>query len=118
MIATTAATAATAATTAAHLENMGHWGGPPLWPFFIFFPLLFIVILGLVFALVARRRFGASGPPSARGHWAPGGPGAGGPGAGARSAEQVLADRFARGDIDETEYRARLEVLRANRPEA
>ena len=35
----------------------------------------------------------------------------------ARSAEQTLAERFAKGDIDETEYRARLEVLRANRPE-
>ena len=34
----------------------------------------------------------------------------------ARSAEQTLAERFAQGDIDEVEYRARLEVLRANRP--
>lgn len=30
----------------------------------------------------------------------------------ARPAEQVLAQRFARGDIDEPEYLARLEVLR------
>ncbi len=29
-----------------------------------------------------------------------------------RSAEQVLADRFARGEIDEPEYRERLAVLR------
>ena len=27
-------------------------------------------------------------------------------------------ERFAKGDIDETEYRARLEVLRTNRPNA
>lgn len=94
-------------------EHVGHWGGAPFWPFFIFFPLTFLLIVGLVFALVRRRRFGAYGPP-----WAPGyGPGAG-PAARGRSAEQVLAERFAKGDIDETEYRARLEVLRADRPEA
>lgn len=33
---------------------------------------------------------------------------------GAASAEQVLGTRFANGDIDEQEYRARLEVLRAH----
>jgi putative membrane protein len=32
----------------------------------------------------------------------------------ARQAEATLARRFAQGAIDETEYRARLEVLRAN----
>ena len=31
-----------------------------------------------------------------------------------RAAESTLAERFAQGDIDEKEYRARLEVLRAN----
>jgi putative membrane protein len=31
-----------------------------------------------------------------------------------RSAEATLAERFANGDVDEKEYRARLEVLRAN----
>ena len=33
------------------------------------------------------------------------------------SAETTLAERFAQGDIDEKEYRARLEVLRANNPQ-
>ncbi|MFT4232002.1 MAG: hypothetical protein QM606_04385 [Leucobacter sp.] len=99
----------------------GHWGGPP-WPLFIFFPLFLLLIAGLVFALVFRRR-GSSAPPWARGSGAPGGPGAGGGSSWARpqsgpSAEQVLADRFARGDIEEVEYRARLEVLRAARPES
>ncbi|HLU63928.1 MAG TPA: SHOCT domain-containing protein [Protaetiibacter sp.] len=28
----------------------------------------------------------------------------------------MLAERFARGDIDEVEYRARLEVLRGSQP--
>lgn len=32
----------------------------------------------------------------------------------ARGAESTLAERFAQGDIDEQEYRARLEVLRAS----
>ncbi|GAA2003384.1 SHOCT domain-containing protein [Catenulispora subtropica] len=32
-----------------------------------------------------------------------------------RAAERVLAERFARGEIDETEYRSRLEVLRTGR---
>jgi putative membrane protein len=31
-----------------------------------------------------------------------------------RGAESTLAERFAQGDIDEKEYRARLEVLRAS----
>ena len=35
----------------------------------------------------------------------------------ARSAESTLAERYAQGDIDEKEYRARLEVLRANVPQ-
>lgn len=34
---------------------------------------------------------------------------------GSRAAETTLAERFAQGDIDEVEYRARLEVLRSNR---
>ena len=95
---------AVAAVTAQHV---GHWGGAPFWPFFLFFPLMFLLIVGLIISLVVRRRrFGAYGPP-----WAQGAMSAG------RSAERVLAERFAEGDIDETEYRARLEVLRANRPE-
>ena len=32
------------------------------------------------------------------------------------TAEQILADRFARGDIDEEEYHRRLQVLRGGRP--
>ena len=35
----------------------------------------------------------------------------------ARSAESTLAERYAQGDIDEKEYRARLEVLRASAPQ-
>ncbi|ARJ05095.1 hypothetical protein GCM10010988_01420 [Cnuibacter physcomitrellae] len=93
------------------------WGfGPGPW-LFILIPLFWFLVLGLVFALVGRRRWRRSAPGSAFG---PGygeagyGPqGWAGPG---RSAESTLAERFAQGDIDEVEYRARLEVLRANRP--
>jgi putative membrane protein len=111
------------ATVAAVAAHPGHWGFHPFWPFFIIGPLMFLIIVGLLIAiLVRRRRWGGPGPWGW--HGAAGGPGASGatpPWAGpaqSRTAEQILADRFAKGDVDETEYRARLEVLRANRPEA
>ena len=56
-----------------------------------------VVILGIV-ALV--RYLGRSSPP------------AGGAGVPRPSAEQVLAERFARGEIDEQEYQSRLATLR------
>jgi putative membrane protein len=90
------------------------WGGGAAWLFFLI-PLFWILFFVLLFALLGRRwRRGWAGP---------GGPGyygahQGWPGqADARSAEKTLAERFAQGDIDEVEYRARLEVLRANRPD-
>ncbi|MEA9986744.1 hypothetical protein, partial [Subtercola sp. RTI3] len=65
----------------------------------------------------ARPGWGGSGGPHA---WAGGEPaGWAAPSAAvnpAADAEKTLAGRFAVGDIDEVEYRARLEVLRANRP--
>ncbi len=73
-----------------------------IFPFFIFIPLFFIaaiVVLGIVFG---RRRRAWAGYNA----WQP-----------VSSAEQTLAQRYANGDIDEREYRARLEVLRANRVE-
>ena len=90
--------------TAAFVTHAG-WGGGPGW--FLLIPLFWIVVLVLLFAFLGRRwRQGwvGGGYP---GH--PGGPSAG--------AEATLAERFAQGDIDEVEYRARLEVLRANRPQ-
>lgn len=86
------------------LTAAAHWGGPwgfgfP-WPLIVI-PLFWILVLGVLFAVFSRRfRRGGYGP-----H-----------GAGRRSAEATLAERFAQGDIEETEYRARLEVLRANTP--
>ncbi|WP_285727348.1 SHOCT domain-containing protein [Psychromicrobium xiongbiense] len=75
---------------------MGH-GGPGF-----FFPLLFIVpfvFLAFVAVMVTvGRRFWWR-----RHHEM-----------GSLGAESVLRERYARGEIDESEYRARLEVLRSN----
>jgi len=87
---------------AAHVAGWG-WGFP--W-FLIFIPLFWIAIFVLIFAFAGRRW--------RRARWA--GEYGLGWGAPSVSAEATLAERFARGDIDETEYRARLEVLRAARP--
>ena len=89
-----------------------HWGWGVGFPIFaILFPLFWIGVIVLIIALARRGR---------RGMWA-GGPGGYGPWAhgvqAARSAEATLAERFANGDIDEIEYRARLEVIRANAPQ-
>ena len=86
-------------------------GGFAFFPFFIIGPIFWLVIILLFIGLAVggRRRRWA--------HWNAMGHGGFGPwGSAARSAESTLAERFAQGDIDEKEYRARLEVLRANNP--
>jgi putative membrane protein len=87
-----------------------HFGGPFGWAFLLF-PLFWILVFVLIFGVFGRRwrrnawaahhGYGGYGY---HGHW----------GQPSRSAEASLAERFAQGDIDEKEYRARLEVLRAN----
>lgn len=87
----------------------GPWAGGWGWAFLLI-PLFWIGIIALIVTLGRRRWSRAGYGPG----YAPGygrGP-ASGPW-GVAGAEQTLADRFARGDIDEVEYRARLEVLRA-----
>lgn len=89
------------------------WGWGPGW-FFLFFPLFWIIVFIVIFGIFGRRwRRGARemGPGYGYGHpyWGP-------QSDASASAEKTLAERFAQGDIDEVEYRARLEVLRANRP--
>lgn len=83
-----------------------HWVGGPFFffPWFFFVPLVWILVFVLIFAIFGRRwrRSAADGS----GPWGRNAP--------SRQAETTLAERFARGDIDEVEYRARLEVLRAN----
>ncbi|WP_284977638.1 SHOCT domain-containing protein [Arthrobacter sp. fls2-241-R2A-200] len=73
----------------------GPWAGGPAWPFFLLFPLFWILVIGtLIF--VGRRTWRRNH------HWA-----------GTQGAESVLRERYARGEIDETEFRQRLEVLRS-----
>lgn len=81
----------------------GGWGGGPPW-LGILTVLLFAAVVGVGIYLARRR------PASAVAHPGPGQ-------AQASSAEQVLAERFARGDVTEEEYVARLSVLRENRRE-
>jgi putative membrane protein len=92
----------------------GDFGGPGshlhiLAFFFIVIPLFWILVIAL-FASLGRRRWMRQGwGPGHQwhhAHWAQAGA--------SRGAEATLAERFAQGDIDEKEYRARLEVLRAN----
>ena len=85
------------------VAHAGHYGPGFGWGF-IFIPLIWLAVLVTVLALFGRR--------FRRAAWARGGFG---PYAQpSRGAESTLAERFAQGDIDEKEYRARLEVLRAN----
>jgi putative membrane protein len=88
------------------------WGwGPGFW---IVPVICWLLLLGVIVALVVtrRRRWSRAGW---GGPW--GGPGPWASAQAARSAESVLAERFARGEVDETEYRARLEVLRSQQPQ-
>ena len=90
------------------LANGPHygWGGPG--PFFFIFPLLWFLLFATVVFLIARRaRRGA------RSGW--GGPWAAHTAAGADPVT-LLGHRFARGEIDEAEYRSRLAVLRSVGP--
>ncbi len=68
---------------------LAHAGPWILWPLI---PLFWFSVIFLLFFLVMRRR---------RHFWYSG-----------RSGESVLAERFARGEIDETEFRSRRDVLR------
>ena len=88
------------------------WGGPWFGGWFLLIPLFWIGLFILIFAFAGRRWRRAA---AERGGF---GPGYGwGAAASTRAAEQTLAQRYANGDITESEYRARLEVLRANRPD-
>jgi putative membrane protein len=74
---------------AAELADHGGWGPGPWWPVF---PLIWVAFWGVLIFAVFRFR--------GRG-WRQG----------RSSAEDVLADRYARGDITVEEYRERLHVL-------
>ena len=99
------------ALAAAAVHPFGHGFG------FLFFliPLFWILLIVALFAIFGRRRramWGAYGHGGYGGHYGPWAQAQA-----ARTAESTLAERFAQGDIDEKEYRARLEVLRASVPQ-
>jgi putative membrane protein len=77
---------------ATHEHWAGHAGG--WWPIVPIFWILFFV--GLFFLLGRRARFCRGGYSRASG-------------------ESVLAERYARGEVSEQEYRDRLDVLRERR---
>jgi putative membrane protein len=80
-------------TLLAHCYGAGDGWGPGPWVFFPFF-LLALLVLGFVAFRAGRfGRFGRFGPP------------------GAHDARSLLAARYARGEMDEDEYRRRLGVL-------
>ena len=75
-----------------------HPWGPGYGPgWFILVPFFWVLLIGF-FIFFSRRMYWR--------HRVQGDP---------QSAEGVLRERYARGEIDETEYRQRLEVLRAGR---
>jgi putative membrane protein len=88
--------AAAASQLPADAGAYGPWAGGGFSPWFLLFPLFWILVIGL-FIFVARRTW-------RRNHeWAT-----------ARGGESVLRERYARGEIDESEYRQRLQVLRGD----
>ncbi|WP_181038787.1 SHOCT domain-containing protein [Arthrobacter sp. Y81] len=80
--------------------NMGVWG-------YIVMGVSFVLFWGAIITAIIlfARAMGARGP-----RYEPGAPGPG-------IADNLLAERFARGEIDESEYTARLTVLRRARGE-
>jgi putative membrane protein len=79
------------------------WGGPGWW---IIFPILWFALIVTVIVLLARR---------ARRGWAAWGPYGPHRGTGPDPVA-VLGERYARGEIDEAEYRTRLAVLQPEPP--
>jgi len=82
-----------AALAAPYMMHGWGYGGPGAW--FLLFPLFWILVIGL-FIFLGPRRWRRNN------QWHQ-----------SQGAESVLRERYARGEIDETEYRARLEVLRS-----
>jgi putative membrane protein len=75
---------------------------------FFLIPLFWILVVVALFAIFGRRRREWMRNGWGPAHWQHA--------QAAGSAESVLAQRYANGDIDEKEYRARLEVLRSSGP--
>lgn len=82
------------AATADVLTTYGPWHDGGFSPWFLLFPLFWILVIGLLI-FVGRRTWRSNR------RWAA-----------AQGGEGVLRERYARGEIDEDEYRKRLQVLR------
>jgi putative membrane protein len=93
-ISTTLAAAAVQLPT--NIAAHGPWQGGAFSPWLLLFPLFWILVIGLII-FVARRTWRRNN------QWAT-----------ARGGESLLRERYARGEIDETEYRQRLQVLRGD----
>jgi putative membrane protein len=79
---------ATLTLLASHADDWEH-GWWPIWP------LLWLGVIATVVWLITRRRWTAGRPPS-----------------GSDRAKEILAERYARGEITSEEYRERSEQLR------
>ena len=76
------------------MMNYGYGWGYGLFPFI---PLLWVIFwIAVIFLLFGGRRHWKS-------HWHP-----------EESAEDILRERFAKGEVDEKEYKERMRVLRNN----
>jgi putative membrane protein len=90
-----------------HGYGMGGWGYALLTASTVLFWVLVIAVVIALIRYFVRR---TSGPGSGPGMGT--GPGPGGPPASRPTPEQLLAERFARGEIDEDQYRHSLDILR------
>jgi len=94
-------------------EGLG-WGGWVLWTLFMvaLWALVIMAVIWLARSLSGRRTTMAA--PGGAAVWRGSGPGGMSGPSSTASAEQILAERFAHGQIDENEYRSRLGVLRGD----